>query len=131
NEILNTSESSNHNINVVSAPRDPFVFNQDSGVNSSQSPLQINQNCYYKCGDSLDDIFCQQCTCKSYGKGAHYGYNCPPKALIISNPEQCNQTINELPQIHPTFNFEDENSFTYDSKPNVVDDSPSVFNPCP
>ncbi|GJR72478.1 hypothetical protein Tco_0084843 [Tanacetum coccineum] len=135
NEILNTSESSNHNTNVVNAPREPFVFNQDPGVNSSQSPLQINHNCCYKCGDSLDDIFCQRCTCKSCGNGAHIGYNCPPKALIISNPEQCNQTINELPQIlpsvHPTYNSGDENSFTYDSKPNFVDDSPNVFNPPP
>ncbi|GKA21916.1 hypothetical protein Tco_0707878 [Tanacetum coccineum] len=135
NEILNTSESSNHNTNVVSAPQEPFVFNQDPGVNSSQSPLQINHNCCYKCGDSLDDIFCQRCTCKSCGNGAHIGYNCPPKAPIISNPEQCNQTINELPQtlpsVHPTCNSGDENSFTYDSKPNSVDDSPNVFNPPP
>ncbi|GJY19861.1 hypothetical protein Tco_0392427 [Tanacetum coccineum] len=53
------------------------------------------------------------------------------KALIISNPEQCNQTINELPQtlpsVHPTCNYEDENSFTYDSKPNSFNDSPSVL----
>ncbi|GJX93054.1 hypothetical protein Tco_0347640 [Tanacetum coccineum] len=66
----------------------------------------------------------------SCGKDAHIGYNCPPKALIISNPEPCNQTINELPQtlpsFHPTFNYEDENSFTYDSKPNSFNDSPSV-----
>ncbi|GJX86659.1 hypothetical protein Tco_0337433 [Tanacetum coccineum] len=94
-------------------------------------PLQINHNCCYKCGDLLDDIFCQQCTCKSCGNGAHIGYNCPPKAPIISNPEQCNQTINELlqtlPSVHPTCNYEDENSFTYDSKPNSFNDSPSVL----
>ncbi|GJV86650.1 hypothetical protein Tco_1530588 [Tanacetum coccineum] len=135
NEILNTSESSNHNTNVVSAPQEPFVFNQDPGKNSSQSPPQINHNCCYECGDSLDDIFCQRCTCKSCGNGAHIGYNCPPKAPIISNPEQCNQTIDELPQtlpsVHPTCNSGDENSFTYDSKPNSVDDSPNVFNPPP
>ncbi|GJS98964.1 hypothetical protein Tco_0820134 [Tanacetum coccineum] len=30
------------------------------------------------------------------GKGAHYGYNCPPRVPIISNPEPCkNQTIGE------------------------------------
>ncbi|GJV06879.1 putative ribonuclease H-like domain-containing protein [Tanacetum coccineum] len=131
NEILNTSESSNHNTNVVSAPQEPFVFNQDPGVNSSQSPPQINHNCCYKCGDLLDDIFCQRCTCKSCGNGAHIGYNCPPKAPIISNSEQCNQTINELPQtlpsVHPTYNSGDENSFTYDSKPNVANDSPNVI----
>ncbi|GJT18398.1 hypothetical protein Tco_0877104 [Tanacetum coccineum] len=82
-----------------------------------------------------DGIFCQRCTCKSCGKGAHYGYNCPPQIPIISNSEQCNQTIDELPQtlpsVHPTCNSGDENSFTYDSKPNFVDDSPNVFNPPP
>ncbi|GJT97130.1 hypothetical protein Tco_1092648 [Tanacetum coccineum] len=55
--------------------------------------------------------------------------------MIISNPEQCNQTIAELPQtlpsVHPTCNSGDENSFTYDPKPNYVDDSPNVFNPPP
>ncbi|GJS32412.1 hypothetical protein Tco_0530794 [Tanacetum coccineum] len=131
NEILNTSESSNHNTNVVSSPQEPFVFNQDPGENSSQSPLQSNHTCCYKCGDSLDDIFCQRCTCKSCGNGAHIGYNCPPNAPIISNPDQCNQTINELPQtlpsVHPTCNYKDENSFTYDSKPNSFNDSPSVL----
>ncbi|GJU69491.1 hypothetical protein Tco_1255750 [Tanacetum coccineum] len=105
------------------------------GEKSSQSPLQINHNCCFECGDSLDEIFCQRCTCKSCGNDAHIGYNCPPKAPIISNSEQCNQTINELPQtlpsVHPTCNSGDENSFTYDSKPNFANDSPNVFNPPP
>ncbi|GKA39684.1 hypothetical protein Tco_0732235 [Tanacetum coccineum] len=135
NKILNTSESSNDNTNIVSAPQKPFVLNQDPGKNSSQSPPQIYHNCCYECGDSLDGIFCQQCTCKFCGNGAHIGYNCPPKAPIIFNPEQCTQTIDELPQtlpsVHPTCNSGDENSFTYDSKPNSVDDSPNVFNPPP
>ncbi|GJT95478.1 hypothetical protein Tco_1090996 [Tanacetum coccineum] len=102
NKILNTSELSNHNTNVVSSPQEPFVFNQDPD---------------------------------SCGNDAHIGYNCPPKAPIIFNPEQCTQTIDELPQtlpsVHPTCNSGDENSFTYDSKPNSVDDSPNVFNPPP
>ncbi|GJV24380.1 hypothetical protein Tco_1377075 [Tanacetum coccineum] len=54
-----------------------------------------------------------------------------PKVRTIFIPEQCNQTINELPQtlpsVHPTCNYEDENSFTYDSKPNSFNDSPSVL----
>ncbi|GJT07566.1 hypothetical protein Tco_0842028 [Tanacetum coccineum] len=133
NEILNTSESSNHDTNVVNAPREPFVVKQDPGENSSQSPPQIN--CCYECGDSLDRIFCQRCTCKFCGKGAHIGYNCPPKASIISNPEPCNQTIDELPQTLPSFDqtcySEKENSLPYVSKPNFVDDSPNVFNPPP
>ncbi|GJY26744.1 hypothetical protein Tco_0401470, partial [Tanacetum coccineum] len=129
-DFLNTSEPSNDNTNVVNAPQEPFVFNQDPGENSSQSPPHIDHHCCYGCGDSLDGIFCQRCTCESCGNGAHYGYNCPPKVLIISNPEPCyNQNVDEFPQTLPSFHLScysgDENSFTYDSKLNFVDDSPN------
>ncbi|GJX35302.1 hypothetical protein Tco_0246859 [Tanacetum coccineum] len=134
-DLLNTYESSDDDTNVVNAPREPFVVKQNPGENSSQSPLQINHNCCYECGDSLDGIFCQRCTCMSCGKDAHIGYNCPPKAPIISNPEPCNQTIDKPPQTLPSFNLtccsEKENSLPYVSKPNFVDDSPNVFNPPP
>ncbi|GKB02088.1 hypothetical protein Tco_0830132 [Tanacetum coccineum] len=133
-DFQDTSKSSDDDTNFVN--QEPFVVKQGPGVNSSQSPPQINHNCCYECGDSLDGIFCQRCTCESCGKGAHYGYNCPPQVLIISKPEPCNnQTVNEFPQtlpsVHPTSCSGDENSFTYDSKPNFVDDSPNVFNPPP
>ncbi|GJY97000.1 hypothetical protein Tco_0513910 [Tanacetum coccineum] len=96
----------------------------------SQSPPLIDHHCCYGCGDSLDDIFCQRCTCESCGNGAHYDYNCPPQVPIISNPEPCNnQTIGESPQTLPSFHLTcysgDENSFTYDSNLNFVDDSPN------
>ncbi|GJX58859.1 hypothetical protein Tco_0290249 [Tanacetum coccineum] len=98
--LQDASESSDDNTNVVNAPREPFVVIQGPGVNSSQSPPLIDHNCCYKCGDSLDGIFCQRCTCKFCGKGAHIGYNCPTQVPIISNSEPCNnQTVNELPQI--------------------------------
>nr|GEW82577.1 hypothetical protein [Tanacetum cinerariifolium] len=66
--------------------------------------------------------------------GGHYGYNYPPKVSIIPNLEPCNnQTIDELPQTLPSFDptcySGDGNSFTYDSKSNLVDDSPNIFNP--
>ncbi|GJW14453.1 hypothetical protein Tco_0018586 [Tanacetum coccineum] len=129
------SESSDDNTNVVNAPREPIVVNQDPGEKSSQDPPLINQNCCYECGDPLDGIFCQQCICKFCGKGAHYGYNCPPKVPIISNLEQCNQTIAELPQtlpiVHPTCNYENENSFAYDPNPNSFDNSPNFSYPPP
>ncbi|GJX37695.1 hypothetical protein Tco_0250998 [Tanacetum coccineum] len=97
-DLQDTSESSDDNTNVVNAPQEPFVGNQDPGENSSPSPPHID-HCCHECGDSLDGIFCQQCTCKSCGEGAHYGYNCPPKVPIISNPElPNNQTVDELPQ---------------------------------
>nr|GEX49635.1 hypothetical protein [Tanacetum cinerariifolium] len=100
------------------------------------SPPHIEHHCHYGCGDSLDGIFCQRCTCESCGNGAQYGYNCPPKVLIISNPEPChNQNVDEFPQtlpsFHPTCYSGDENSFAYDSTPNFVNDSPNVFNPPP
>nr|GEY34975.1 hypothetical protein [Tanacetum cinerariifolium] len=104
--------------------------------NSSQSPPHINHHCCYECGDALDGIFYQRCTCKSCGKGAHIGYNCPPKVPIISNPEPCNQTMNNeppqtLPSFDPTCYSEKDNSLPCVSKPNLVDESPNVFNPPP
>nr|GEZ55656.1 hypothetical protein [Tanacetum cinerariifolium] len=74
----NTSESSDESNNAVNAPREPFVVKQDHGVKSSQNPPPINE-CCCECGNALDGIFCQQCICKSCGKGAHIGYNCLPK----------------------------------------------------
>ncbi|GJR30947.1 hypothetical protein Tco_1107179 [Tanacetum coccineum] len=133
-DFQDTSESSNDNPNVVNVPQEPFVLNQDPGKNPSQSPPHIDHNCCYECGDSLDGIVCQRCTCESCGKGVHYGYNCPPKVSIISNLEPCfNQNVDELPQtlpsFHPTCYSGNENSFTYDSNLNLVVDSPNVFNP--
>ncbi|GJV69476.1 hypothetical protein Tco_1484985, partial [Tanacetum coccineum] len=100
------SESSNDNTNVVNAPREPSVVDQDPGVNISQNPPQIDHNCCYGCGDSLNGIFCQQCICESCGKGAHFGYNCPPKDPIISELEPCynqNFSDNNFPQNSPNF----------------------------
>nr|GEU72711.1 hypothetical protein [Tanacetum cinerariifolium] len=108
----------------------------DPSENSSQSPPHIDHHCCYGCGDSLDGIFCQRCTCESCGNGAHYGYNCSPKVSVISNLEPChNQNVEEFPQtlpsFHPTCYSRDENSFAYDSTPNFVNDSPNIFNPPP
>nr|GEU49782.1 hypothetical protein [Tanacetum cinerariifolium] len=66
--LLDVFESFNDNTNVVNAPQEPFVVKQDPGKNSSQSPPHINHHCCYGCGDSLEDIFCHQCTCESCGK---------------------------------------------------------------
>nr|GEY21079.1 hypothetical protein [Tanacetum cinerariifolium] len=118
--------------NVVNAPREPFVVKHDHGVKSSQNPPHIDK-CCCECGNALDGIFCQQCICKSCGKGAYIGYNCPPKVLIISNPEPCNQTMNnELPQTLRSFDTtcysDKENSVPCISKPNFVDESSNIFN---
>ncbi|GJY73032.1 hypothetical protein Tco_0477463 [Tanacetum coccineum] len=56
-DLLNPSESSNNKTNVVNLPQEPFVFNQDPGENSSQSPPHIDHHCCYECGDSLDGVY--------------------------------------------------------------------------
>ncbi|GJZ75558.1 hypothetical protein Tco_0640023 [Tanacetum coccineum] len=61
-DLLNTYEPFDDDTNVVNAPREPFVVKQDPGENFLQKPPQINHNCCYEYGDSLDDIFCQRCT---------------------------------------------------------------------
>ncbi|GKB87581.1 hypothetical protein Tco_0959853, partial [Tanacetum coccineum] len=114
-----------------------IVHDSNKAPDSPPHPHTISSNqrhCFH-CKDVLGDgEFCQRCTCKSCGNGAHYGYNCPPKVPIISNPEPCNnQTVDELPQTLPSFDptcySGDGSSFTCDSTPNFVDDSPNVFNP--
>nr|GEU74584.1 putative reverse transcriptase domain-containing protein [Tanacetum cinerariifolium] len=99
-----SSEPSNDNTNVVNALQEPFIVKQDPGKNSLQSPRQINHHCCFECGDSFEDIFCHQCTCELCGRGAHYGYDCPPKVPIVPDPEPFNnQTVDELLQIVPSF----------------------------
>nr|GFB10429.1 hypothetical protein [Tanacetum cinerariifolium] len=123
----NTSESSDGSTNVVNAPREPFVVKQDHGVNSPHI-----DECCCECGEALDGIICQQRACKSCGKGAHIGYNCPPKVPIISNPKPCNRTMNnEPPRILPSFDpmCDSKNSSLCVSKPNFVDESSNIFNP--
>nr|GEX56102.1 Gag-Pol polyprotein [Tanacetum cinerariifolium] len=60
----NISESSNDSTNIVNAPREPIVVKTDHGVN----PPHIDK-CCCECGNALDEIYCQQCICKSCGKG--------------------------------------------------------------
>nr|GEV44010.1 hypothetical protein [Tanacetum cinerariifolium] len=127
----NTCESSDDSTNVVNAPREPFVVKKDHGVN----PQHID-DCCYECGNALNGIYCQQCICKSCGKGAHIDCNCPTKVSIISNPEPCNQIKNnELPQTSSSFDSmcysDKEKSVPCMSKPNSVDESSNIFNPPP
>ncbi|GJT28243.1 hypothetical protein Tco_0908518 [Tanacetum coccineum] len=88
-------------------------------------------NTYESSDDDTNVVNAPQEPFVSCGNGAHIGYNCPPKVLIISNPEPCNnQTDDELPQNLPSFDptcySGDGSSFTYDSTPNFVNDSPNI-----
>nr|GEX55084.1 hypothetical protein [Tanacetum cinerariifolium] len=56
------------------------------GVN----PL-IDHHCCYKCGNSLNDLFCHHCTCEFCGNGTHVGYNCPAQVPSF-------QTLPSFPQ---------------------------------
>nr|GFA73077.1 hypothetical protein [Tanacetum cinerariifolium] len=107
--VHDTSESSDDSTNVVNAPREPFIVKQDHGVKSSQNPPPIDE-CCCECGEALDGIFCQQCICKSCGKGAHTGYNCPPK---VSIPACCDDDDDYDSAITPILSTEEtENSLS-------------------
>nr|GEV30358.1 hypothetical protein [Tanacetum cinerariifolium] len=56
--------------------------------------LLIDHHCCYECGNSLNDFFCYQCTCKFCGNEAHVGYNCPAKVPSV-------QTLLSFPQQYP------------------------------
>nr|GEV91162.1 hypothetical protein [Tanacetum cinerariifolium] len=145
-DFQNSSEPSNASTNVFNAPREPYVVKQDNGSFVDKIIFDLNRaldspdqfHCFH-CKDVLRareayGIFCKCYTCKSCGKDAHIGYNCPSKVPVISNPEPCNnQTIDELPQtlpiFHPTFHSEAESPFTLDSTPTYVNEYPNVFNP--
>ncbi|GJY74727.1 hypothetical protein Tco_0479158 [Tanacetum coccineum] len=77
---------------------------ENCAQNFSQYPSQINQIFCYGCGDSLDDFFCQRCTCEFCGNGAHYGYDCPPQVPFVYNQDPCfNQNYDNFPQTSPSF----------------------------
>nr|GEU68061.1 hypothetical protein [Tanacetum cinerariifolium] len=98
-------ESFNENPNLGYTPQEPFVYNQDPNENFSQSPPQIDQRYCYGCGDPLDDLFCQRCTCVLCGNDAHYGYDCPPQVPFVYDQDLCfNQNFdNNFPQTSPSF----------------------------
>nr|GFB43454.1 hypothetical protein [Tanacetum cinerariifolium] len=79
------SESSVDSTNVVNSPREPFVVKQDNGVKSSQNPPPIDE-CCCECGNALDGIFCQQCICKSCGKGPYENFQCQPVNYCEPDP---------------------------------------------
>nr|GEU47615.1 hypothetical protein [Tanacetum cinerariifolium] len=76
-------------------------YNQNFGDNAylhdspGVTPL-IDHHCCYKCGDSLDGFFYNQCTCEFCGNGAHDGYNCPSHIPFI-------QTLPSFPQQYPCY----------------------------
>ncbi|GJY49455.1 hypothetical protein Tco_0439411 [Tanacetum coccineum] len=86
--------------------REHFVVKSDPSVNSSQKSPLIDQQCCCECGDSLDGSFVNVCTCKSWGKGAHVGYNCPPKTPIISNPEPTNKNVDKIPKLEKVCKYQ-------------------------
>nr|GEX40691.1 hypothetical protein [Tanacetum cinerariifolium] len=54
----------------------------------------IDHHCCYECGNSLNDFFCYQCTCKFCGNGAHVVYNYPAQVPSV-------QTLPSFPHQYP------------------------------
>nr|GEY88453.1 hypothetical protein [Tanacetum cinerariifolium] len=72
-------------VTLVYEPR--LCYNQNIGDNAYTHDLPgvtplIDHPCCYKCGDSLNDFFCHQCTYEFCGNDAHDGYNCPSQSSV-------------------------------------------------
>ncbi|GJV44557.1 hypothetical protein Tco_1429093 [Tanacetum coccineum] len=119
-----TFESSDDITNVINALQEPIVVNQDPGVQSSQGPPLINQNCCYECGDSLDGIFLstmhfssQQYLCCANCGGPHATFQCQPMNEEYYEQNSCYDSNSfgfdqfQPPQYtvnHPIFNAQNE-----------------------
>nr|GEU34364.1 hypothetical protein [Tanacetum cinerariifolium] len=93
--LQDSFELSNDNPNVVNAPREPFVVNQDLDNNSSQSPSQINHHCCYVCGDPLEEPFNNQ-TIKELPQTVQ---SFDPKSDLVHNSPDVFDPPPELPFI--------------------------------
>nr|GFC25066.1 hypothetical protein [Tanacetum cinerariifolium] len=91
----------------------------------NESRLSISWNRATFSGNSLNDFFCYQCTCKFCGNGAHVGYNCPAQVPSVqtlpSFPQQSpccedSQVTHEPYQCQPeNQDYYDEQNYCYDS----------------
>nr|GEZ85809.1 hypothetical protein [Tanacetum cinerariifolium] len=54
----------------------------------------IDHYCCYECGNSLNDLFCYECTCEFSRNNAHVGYNFPAQVPSF-------QTLPSCPQQYP------------------------------
>ncbi|GJY94782.1 hypothetical protein Tco_0511143 [Tanacetum coccineum] len=102
---------------------------------SSQQPLR---DCP-KCGNPVEGPNCQGCAVWRKKLKEVWFTICHENGIyqdLLNTYESSDDDTNvvsvpqepfTLPSVHPTCNHEDENSFTYDSKPNSFNDSPSVL----
>nr|GEX10951.1 hypothetical protein [Tanacetum cinerariifolium] len=151
-DFQNTFELSNASTNVVNAPREPYVVEQDNRsfvdkiiFRALDSPDQFH--CFH-CKDVLRaGEACKQCTCikcrSGLGKGLCYirGHN---QNSLNDSPSLSETSSQSPPNInHCCYECGDpldgifckrctsESPFTLDSTPTYVNESPNVFNPHP
>nr|GEW33349.1 hypothetical protein [Tanacetum cinerariifolium] len=105
--LQDSSEPSNDNTNVVNAPREPFVRNQDPGNNSSQSPPQINDHCCYGCGDSLEVPFVYPEPCYNQD------FNFPQEFQEFHDFQQHNLCCENCGVIHEAYQCQPKNAVYY------------------
>ncbi|GKC51686.1 hypothetical protein Tco_1074431 [Tanacetum coccineum] len=146
-DFQDTSKTSDDDSNFVN--QETFVVKQGPGVNSSQSTPQINHNCCYECGDSLDEILqnlqslqqqcllgtCQQCGCNEYDGVCFYCTVGNGTPINFSTPYSSNDSpsvANHPPQPqYVPYSCElcgNDSHYGYDCPPQV----PFVYNqdPC-
>ncbi|GJR98579.1 hypothetical protein Tco_0270753 [Tanacetum coccineum] len=124
-DFKDNSESSDDNTNVVNAPREPIIVNQDPGVKTMQSNIARSNrlcDCSPTCNscnsgdknsftyDSKPNSFndspsvltyplqpqFETYLCELCGNNSHYGYDCPSRVPLVYEPEPCyNQNFSD------------------------------------
>ncbi|GJS08522.1 hypothetical protein Tco_0365318 [Tanacetum coccineum] len=110
-DLQDTSESSDDNTNVVNAPQEPFVGNQDPGFYCKvENGTPINVSTPYSSNDSPSvanhppQSQYVPYSCELCGNDSHYGYDCPPQVPFVYNQDPCfNQNFDYFPQTSPSF----------------------------
>nr|GEW53370.1 RNA-directed DNA polymerase homolog [Tanacetum cinerariifolium] len=134
---------------LVYEPEPCYIQNFSDNNSSHDLPslhLLIDHHCCYECGNSLNDFFYYQCTCKLCGNRAHVGYNCPAQVpsvqTLLSFPQQypccedsgvTHEPYQCQPKNHDYYNEQnscfDSNSFGFDqSQPQQYTVNHPIFN---
>ncbi|GKB64411.1 hypothetical protein Tco_0920597, partial [Tanacetum coccineum] len=102
-EILNTSESSNDNTNIVSAPQEPFVFNQDPGSQQEKKETASQSFTPYWDVSMIDDEEARDNFLKDVytflRKFSRIPFGVTPKILSDSNDDDTSSDDNDFEDI--------------------------------
>nr|GEY72118.1 hypothetical protein [Tanacetum cinerariifolium] len=140
NSELEICESNSHygyecsqRVPLVYEPEPCYIQNFSDNNSSYDLPSLhqlIDHHCSYECGNSLNDFFCYQCTCKFCGNGAHVGYNCPtqvPSIQTLPSFQQQSPCCEDSEVTHEPYNCQPKNHDYYNEQTSCFDSNSFGF----